>query len=166
MSRIVWVGMACTLLCSGLLAAEKPTGLVDRTDEPGAVVTSQYTNSPAGEGPEKLFDNNTNSSYRTPNSLSWVQYQFGGGNHYTIAKYRVTSAASVPTGPGTNLVLNPSFETGGTSPTNWIKLSPFYEWWTPGNEPRGSGEFRGSAGVLIEAINELRNWAESQPSQF
>jgi hypothetical protein len=45
----------------------------------------------------------------------------------------------------------------------------FFEWWTPDNQPRGTGSFRGSAGVLIEAIRELRYWAQdheqSQPVQ-
>ena len=43
-----------------------------------------------------------------------------------------------------------------------LKHDGFFEWWTPGNEPRGSGKFRGSAGVLIEAIDELRTWAGKQ----
>lgn len=35
----------------------------------------------------------------------------------------------------------------------------FYEWWTPDNQPRGSGQFRGSAGVLSVAVKQLRGWA-------
>lgn len=35
----------------------------------------------------------------------------------------------------------------------------FYEWWTPSGEPKGSGMFRGSAGVLWEACNALRKAA-------
>lgn len=35
----------------------------------------------------------------------------------------------------------------------------FYEWWTPAAEPRGSGSFRGSAGVLWTAIKALREAA-------
>ncbi len=31
----------------------------------------------------------------------------------------------------------------------------FYEWYTVNNEPKGSGTFRGSAGVLYEAITML-----------
>jgi glycogen debranching enzyme len=46
-----------------------------------------------------------------------------------------------------------------------LKHDGFFEWWTPGNAPRGSGEFRGSAGVLIEAINELRQWAQKQSEE-
>ena len=43
-----------------------------------------------------------------------------------------------------------------------LKHRGFFEWWTPSNAPRGSGKFRGSAGVLIEAIHELRQWAKEQ----
>ncbi len=35
----------------------------------------------------------------------------------------------------------------------------FYEWWTPAAEPKGSGSFRGSAGVLWDAIGALRTAA-------
>jgi hypothetical protein len=37
----------------------------------------------------------------------------------------------------------------------------FYEWYTIDGEPKGAGVFRGSAGVLMEAIDELRAWAEA-----
>ena len=36
-----------------------------------------------------------------------------------------------------------------------IKHNGFYEWWTPSGEPKGSGKFRGSAGVLWKAIDML-----------
>jgi putative alpha-1,2-mannosidase len=45
-----------------------------------------------------------------------------------------------------------------------IKHRGFYEWWTPDNQPKGSAKFRGSAGVLIEAIQELREWARHRSS--
>lgn len=38
----------------------------------------------------------------------------------------------------------------------------FYEWYTVDNEPRGSGTFRGSAGVLYKAIKMFEEWAESE----
>lgn len=41
-----------------------------------------------------------------------------------------------------------------------IKHNGFYEWWTPDGEPKGSGTFRGSAGVLWKAIkmfNEVKH---------
>lgn len=43
-----------------------------------------------------------------------------------------------------------------------IRHKGFYEWWSLDNQPKGSGRFRGSAGVLIEAIHELRKWAKEQ----
>jgi hypothetical protein len=36
----------------------------------------------------------------------------------------------------------------------------FFEWYTVDGQPKGSGLFRGSAGVLLEAIDALENWAE------
>jgi len=35
----------------------------------------------------------------------------------------------------------------------------FHEWWSRDNQPRGSGDFRGSAGVLGRAIELLQEWA-------
>ncbi|MCC6234536.1 MAG: hypothetical protein IT580_17970 [Verrucomicrobiales bacterium] len=36
----------------------------------------------------------------------------------------------------------------------------FFEWWTRDNRPKGSGTFRGGAGVIGQAIVELLAWAE------
>jgi hypothetical protein len=38
----------------------------------------------------------------------------------------------------------------------------FYEWWTPANQPSGSSDFRGSAGVLGRAIEMLQGWAKQR----
>ena len=43
-----------------------------------------------------------------------------------------------------------------------IRHAGFYEWWTVNNRPKGSGSFRASAGVLLEAIHELREWAKGK----
>lgn len=37
----------------------------------------------------------------------------------------------------------------------------FFEWYTPDNQPKGSGTFRGSAGVLHDAVISLENWAQN-----
>ncbi len=37
----------------------------------------------------------------------------------------------------------------------------FYEWYSIKNEPRGSGTFRGSAGVLFKAIGMFEEWSEA-----
>jgi hypothetical protein len=38
----------------------------------------------------------------------------------------------------------------------------FYEWYTLDNQPQGSGTYRGSAGVLYDAIQQLYLWARNQ----
>ena len=40
-----------------------------------------------------------------------------------------------------------------------IENGGFNEWYTPAGEPMGSGTFRGEAGVLVTAIDMLREWA-------
>lgn len=40
------------------------------------------------------------------------------------------------------------------------RVGDFHEWWSPDNQPRGSGQFRGSAGVLGQAIEMLEAWAK------
>ncbi len=40
------------------------------------------------------------------------------------------------------------------------RAGDFHEWWSQDNQPRGSGQFRGSAGVLGRAIEKLQSWAE------
>jgi len=42
------------------------------------------------------------------------------------------------------------------------KNDGFFEWYTVTNEPKGSGLFRGSAGVLGKAIQMFQAWAEQQ----
>lgn len=43
-----------------------------------------------------------------------------------------------------------------------ISNNGFYEWYSVDGKPHGSGIFRGSAGVLMEAIDELEYWAKQQ----
>jgi hypothetical protein len=38
----------------------------------------------------------------------------------------------------------------------------FYEWWSVDNQPRGSKQYRGSAGVLGKSIVMLHAWANAQ----
>lgn len=40
----------------------------------------------------------------------------------------------------------------------------FFEWYTVKNEPKGSGTFRGSAGVLYNSIIMLEDWAKKKES--
>ena len=41
----------------------------------------------------------------------------------------------------------------------------FYEWYTVNNQPKGSGTFRGSAGVLYKAILMFEDWSENVVDQ-
>ncbi|KAB2660693.1 MAG: hypothetical protein DVB31_13585 [Verrucomicrobia bacterium] len=41
----------------------------------------------------------------------------------------------------------------------------FYEWWSLGNQPQGSRQYRGSAGVLGESIAMLLAWAQANGGQ-
>lgn len=41
-----------------------------------------------------------------------------------------------------------------------LRVHDFYEWWTPDNQPKGSSNFRGSAGTLGRAIEMLEAWAD------
>ncbi|MGH7981312.1 MAG: amylo-alpha-1,6-glucosidase, partial [Limisphaerales bacterium] len=42
------------------------------------------------------------------------------------------------------------------------RVGDFHEWWSRDNQPKGSGKFRGSAGVLGKAIEMLQAWAARQ----
>jgi hypothetical protein len=41
-----------------------------------------------------------------------------------------------------------------------IENNGFYEWYAMGGVPSGSGNFKGSAGVLSKAIEMFRGWAK------
>ena len=43
-----------------------------------------------------------------------------------------------------------------------IQNDGFFEWYSVDGEPRGSGTFRGSAGVLGDAILMLHAWAREK----
>jgi hypothetical protein len=42
-----------------------------------------------------------------------------------------------------------------------VRVGDFHEWWSRDNQPKGSGNFRGSAGVLGKAIEMLQAWARA-----
>lgn len=46
-----------------------------------------------------------------------------------------------------------------------VENQGFNEWYTPAGEPKGSGTFRGEAGVLYKAIQMLRDWAAKQKTK-
>jgi hypothetical protein len=45
-----------------------------------------------------------------------------------------------------------------------IKNNGFFEWYyVKTGEPQGSRDFRGEAGVLYDAIEQLQSWAANHP---
>jgi hypothetical protein len=89
--------------------------------------------------PEGVFKNRAMGPYSYQNGGDWTW--FGARMVRQLARHGFIEEAYQELVPMLDRVL---------------KHDGFFEWWTPGNDPRGSGMFRGSAGVLIEAIRELR----------
>jgi hypothetical protein len=94
--------------------------------------------------PEGFFQNKSMRPYSYQNGGDWDW--FGARTIRQLAKSGLVEEAHAELGP----MLDRVIQHGG-----------FFEWWTPDNQPKGSGKFRGAAGVLIEAIRELRRWAEA-----
>lgn len=95
--------------------------------------------------PEGLFKNKSMGPYSYQNGGDWTW--FGARMVRQLAR---------------NGYVNESYQELEPMLDRVLKHRGFFEWWTPTNQPKGSGQFRGAAGVLIEAINELRDWANGQ----
>ncbi len=88
--------------------------------------------------PEGFFKNKGMYPYGYQNGGDWTW--FGGRMIQQLVKYGFLKEAYEQLLPMTERVL---------------KNDGFFEWYTINNEPRGSGTFRGSAGVLYVAIEML-----------
>ncbi|MFZ1289426.1 MAG: hypothetical protein WAR79_05020 [Melioribacteraceae bacterium] len=88
--------------------------------------------------PEGFFQNKGMYPYGYQNGGDWTW--FGGRMIQQLVKYGFLEKAYEQLLPMTERVL---------------KNDGFFEWYTINNEPRGSGTFRGSAGVLFVAIEML-----------
>lgn len=95
--------------------------------------------------PEWAFENKGMYPYGYQNGGDWTW--FGGRMIQQLVKYGFVKDAYEQLLPMTDRVL---------------KNNGFYEWYTIDNKPEGSGTFRGSAGVLYNAIELLEEWAEKQ----
>ena len=60
----------------------------------GGTISSQYSDSPAGEDISKAVDNNTATKYLTFHSTVWLQWKESSPS--TLTKYSITSANDVP----------------------------------------------------------------------
>ena len=95
--------------------------------------------------PEWAFENKGMYPYGYQNGGDWTW--FGGRMIQQLAKYGFVNDAYEQLLPMTDRV---------------VKNNGFYEWYTIDNKPEGSGTFRGSAGVLFNAIELLEEWAVKQ----
>jgi len=95
--------------------------------------------------PEGLFLSRSMRSWNYMNGGDWTW--FGARMVGQLARYQFAAESFRELEPMMDRVL---------------KHEGFFEWWTRDNKPMGAKNFKGSAGELIEAIHELRNWAEEQ----
>jgi len=91
--------------------------------------------------PESEFPNMAPYHYQNGGDWPW----FGGRMIHALIEYGFIEEAYREMKPMTDRV---------------IANDGFFEWYSVKNEPRGSGTFRGSAGVLGKAIMMLTDWAE------
>ena len=99
-----------------------------------------------------LYPTYPKGAYKNPSMALPYSYQnggdwtwFGGRMIQELVRYNLIEEAYSELGPMLDRV---------------IKYDGFYEWYTVRNRPKGSGTFRGSAGVLGKAILMLQDWAE------
>lgn len=93
--------------------------------------------------PEWAFENKGMYPYGYQNGGDWTW--FGGRMIQQLVKNDLVKEAYEQLIPMTSRV---------------VKNDGFYEWYTVDNKPKGSGTFRGSAGVLYKSIVLLEKWAE------
>ena len=92
--------------------------------------------------PQGSFENKGFGPYSYQNGGDWTW--FGGRMITQLVRYGYVNEAYQEIRPMVKRV---------------IENHGFYEWYTIEGKPNGSGTFRGSAGVLLEAIDMLENWA-------
>ncbi|HQI27572.1 MAG TPA: hypothetical protein PLT20_05755, partial [Sedimentisphaerales bacterium] len=93
--------------------------------------------------PQGTFKNPAMGPYSYQNGGDWCW--FGGRMIRQLIRHGLVEEAYRELTPMTSRVL---------------RHGDFYEWWSRDNQPRGSGQYRGSAGVLGIAIVELLAWAK------
>ena len=140
--EIYYFGGTTTAIQAGLLSKDEIKKsleqMVERVEKAGAPSIGLTLYPPYPEG---LFINpimNPEYSYQNGGDWTW----FGGRMIQQLVKYGFLEEAYEQLLPMTERVM---------------KNKGFYEWYTVTNEPRGSGTFRGSAGVLYIAIEMLEN---------
>lgn len=123
-------------------------GLLDRDEVRHSLALMRANVRAAGAGsigltlyppyPEGSFQNPSMAPYSYQNGGDWTW--FGGRMIRQLVRFGFVEEAYEELQPMVDRVL---------------KHGDFYEWWSRDNQPRGSNHFRGSAGVLGVAIQEL-----------
>lgn len=140
--QIYYFGGTAVAIEAGLLTKDEVLfslkEMVRRVKESGApsIGLTIYPPYPAGFFENKIM--NPEYSYQNGGDWTW----FGGRMIQQLIRYGFLQEAYEQLKPMTERV---------------EKNDGFYEWYSINNEPRGSGTFRGSAGVLYVAIEMLEN---------
>lgn len=95
--------------------------------------------------PEGAFKNPSMKPWSYQNGGDWCW--FGGRMIQQLARHGFVAEACAEARPMIERV---------------VRVGDFHEWWSRDNQPRGSAQFRGSAGVLGKAIQMLQAWARTQ----
>ncbi len=146
-NEIYYFGGTAVAIEAGLLSEEEISmsinEMISRVKQAGApsIGLTVYPPYPDGFFVNKIM--NPEYSYQNGGDWTW----FGARMIQQLVKYGFVKEAYEQLLPMTERV---------------IMNDGFYEWYTVDNKPKGSGTFRGSAGVLYTAIIELEEWANAQ----
>jgi hypothetical protein len=146
-SVIYYHGGTAVAIEAGLLSlSEIRTSLATMRDNVKAAGASSIALTVYPPYPEGFFLNRSMAPWSYQNGGDWCW--FGGRMIQQLIQHGLVAEAYQELKPMVSRVL---------------KHDGFYEWWTRDNQPRGSGLFRGSAGVLGRAIQMLQAWAALHP---
>ncbi len=144
-NQIYYFGGTAIAIEAGLLSREEIKisldEMVKRVKQAGApsIGLTLYPPYPKGFFENKIM--NTEYSYQNGGDWTW----FGGRMIQQLIKYGYVQEAYEQIQPMVKRVKD---------------NNGFYEWYSVDNKPRGSGTFRGEAGVLYTAIVMLENWVK------
>lgn len=146
-NRIYYFGGTAIAIEAGLLSKDEVKTSLDemvrRVKEAGAASIGLTLYPPYPQG---FFENKImNPEYSYQNGGDWTW--FGGRMIQQLIRYGFVQEAYEQVQP---MVERVKANNG------------FFEWYSRDNKPRGSGTFRGSAGVLFTAIEMFDKWADEQ----
>lgn len=145
-NKIFYYGGTATAIEAGLLSKEQIKASLEQmiagVKDAGAASIGLTLYPPYPEG---AFRNKGMGPYSYQNGGDWTW--FGGRMIQQLIRYGFVQEAYQQ--------IQPMVER--------VKANDgFYEWYTVDNQPKGSGTFRGSAGVLYQAIEMFDDWANQQ----